>query len=55
MIPPGGVASRFTVIDADADPPSLVTVQVNVVPAVSVVCVVGSHPTAEVMGDSGSS
>jgi hypothetical protein len=37
MLTTGGVVSRRTVIEADAVPPSLVAVQVNVVPPVSVV------------------
>ena len=40
----GGVASRFTVTTVDAVPPSLVAVQVSVVPLVSVVIDVGSQP-----------
>ena len=55
MIPLGGVVSRFTMAcTVEAEPPSLVTVHENVVPAVSVACVVGPHPTAEVIAESGS-
>src|SRR4029450_6498651 len=46
----GGVVSRFTVIDADEVPPSLVAVHVNVVPGVSTVRVVVAQPVDEVTG-----
>ena len=40
----GAVASRLIVTDFDVMPPALVAVQVSVVPGVSEVIVVGSHP-----------
>ena len=49
----GGVASRFTVTSRDAVPPSLVAVQVSVVPAVSASIVRGAQPALTIdPGDS---
>src|SRR5262245_26878515 len=46
----GGVASRFTVTDELDVPPSLVALQVNVVPAVSAVTLAVTQPEAEKTG-----
>ena len=51
----GGVASRFTVVDAELDiPPPFVAVQVRVVPGVSALMVVVAQPDVVAMPDSGS-
>src|SRR5438552_18281603 len=50
----GGDTSRLTGTDRLAGPPSLVALQVNVVPAVSEVRVVVAHPVVEVTGVSAS-
>src|SRR2546423_441965 len=50
----GAVASRLIVTDWPLVPPLLVAVQVKVVPAVSVVMLVGPQPFCDVTDDSGS-
>jgi hypothetical protein len=50
----GPVASRLMVTDWLAEPPELVAVQVNVVPAVSLVTVVEPQPDCDVIAESGS-
>src|SRR6516164_11488593 len=51
----GGVLSILTVTEADVDRPTpFVAEQVNVIPAVSAVSVVGVQPDEDVIPDSGS-
>jgi hypothetical protein len=48
----GAVASLFIVTDSELVPPELVAEQVRVVPVVSALMIVVSHPLLELMGDS---
>src|SRR4030095_2653404 len=50
----GGVASRFTNAESDAEPPSLVALQVKVVPGVSPAITIVSQPVVDVTVLSGS-